>query len=114
MKKKASKKEVKKENKNIQEAIKEQIPEEVKVIFGKFYIFSLIYIIFFAGLFPFYFIYYISLVSQILCVVLLSAFYIYIILDVHKKRKTFMSTIYVILIALVFVAISFSIVKMFI
>ncbi len=108
------KKEIKKKKKNTQEIINEQIPDEIKVIFGKFYIFSLLYIIFFAGFFPFYFIYYVSLVSQILCVVLLTGFYVYIILDVHKKRKTFMSTIYMILIGLVFLSISFSIVKMFI
>lgn len=112
MKKKESKK--KEKPITLKEKINSQIPVEIKKLFGKFYIFSIFYIIFFAGVFPFVFMKHISLVSKILAILFLTVFYIYIIVDVHKKRKTFMSTIYIVLIVAVFLSISFSIVKIFI
>ena len=97
-----------------EEMIHKQIPDEVKVALGKFYIFSLIYIIFFGVIFPFYLIYNVSLVSQILVIILLMIFYVYMLVDVFKKKQKFTSTLFVFLIILVFFLISFSIVKMFI
>ena len=110
------KKENKKKEKPItlKEKINSQIPVEIKSTFGKFYIFSILYIIFFAIIFPFVFMNHISLVSKILSILFLSFFYVYIVIDVHKKRKTFMSTIYIVLIVAVILSISFSIVKLFI
>ena len=106
----------KKENKKVinDEVIKSQIPDEVKVALGKFYIFSMIYMIFFGVIFPFIIIENVSLVSQILAVVFLVAFYVYMLIDVIKKKKRFTLTLFVFLIVVVFILISFSIVKMFI
>ena len=112
MKKKETKE--KKNLKQIKEKMNSQVPDEIKLIFGKFYVFSLIYVLFFGIAFPFYVMEHISLVSRIMQIVLLSLFYIYIVIDVKKKRKTFMSTIYIVLIVLVALSISFSIVKMFV
>ena len=112
MKKKENKKA--KKEKEVKETMNSQVPDEIKTVFGKFYVFSLIYILFFGIAFPFYVMDHISLVSRILQIVLLSLFYIYIVIDIRKKRKTFMSTIYIVLIIMVVLSISFSIVKMFV
>lgn len=96
------------------EYMQKQIPDDVKVALGKFYIFSMVYIIFFGIVFPFVLIYNVSLVSQILSIIILTGFYIYILIDVKKKKKKFTSTLFVFLIVLVFILISFSIIKMII
>lgn len=95
-----------------EEVIKSQIPDEVKIALGKFYIFSMLYLIFFGVVFPFMLIDSISLVSQILAVIFLTGFYVYMLIDVKKKKMKFTSTLFVILTILVFILISFSIVKM--
>ncbi len=107
-----SKKKTKQKKVINQETIHSQIPDEVKVALGKFYIFSMIYIIFFGVIFPFVLVDNISLLSQILSFVLLLGFYIFILFDVFKKKLKFTSTLFVVLIVLVFVLMSFSIVKM--
>lgn len=111
--KKKNKKEINNEKKT-REIMREQIPEDIRILFGKFYLFSIAYVFFFAFAFPFFLMYYISWVSKILTIVFLSCFYIYILIDVHKKRKRFTSSIYIFLIVLVIVSISFSIIKLFI
>lgn len=63
------------------------IPNEIKIIFGKFYVFSIIYIIFFFVLFPFMIMKRISMISSFLIILFLILFYIYMIVDVYKKRK---------------------------
>ncbi len=107
MKKQNKKKEIVKE-----ETMQSQIPDEVKIALGKFYIFSIVYILYFGVIFPFYLIYNVSLVSQILVTIILIGFYIYMLVDVFKKKKKFTSTLFVFLIILVFIVISFSIIKM--
>ena len=107
-----SKKKTKQKKVINQETIHSQIPDEVKVALGKFYIFSMVYIIFFGFIFPFVLVDNISLLSQILSFVLLLGFYIFILIDVFKKKLKFTSTLFVVLIVLVFVLMSFSIVKM--
>ena len=97
-----------------EEIIQGQIPDDVKIALGKFYIFSMLYLIFFGVIFPFVLIDNISLVSQILSIILLAGFYIYMLIDVKKKKKKFTSSLFVILIVLVFVLMSFSIIKVFI
>ena len=113
MKKQVSKDKLK-NKKNISKEMYEAVPDDIKIAFGKFYLFSLIYIIFFLGLYPFVLIKYISDFSCGLIVGFLTVFYIYMILDTKKKVKKFISTYFYILIFLVLLSISFSIVKYFI
>lgn len=113
-KKKSNKKKIKKEKIINDETIHSQIPDEVKVALGKFYIFSMLYVIFFGGIFPYLLIGNISLVSQITSFVLLFLFYVYMLIDVFRKKQKFTSTLFVMLIVLVFILMSFSLVKMFI
>ena len=110
-------KQKKSKNKKIvinEEVVHNQIPDEVKIALGKFYIFSIVYIIFFGGVFPFYLMYNVSIISQILVIILLLGFYIYILFDAFKKKQKYTSTLFVFLIIIVLIVISFSIVKMII
>lgn len=106
MKKKKSKKE--------KEELKKNIPNDIKILFGKFYFFSILYIIFFLILFPFLFKPRISLISSILIMILLALFYVYIVFDVLKKEKGFKSYLLSVFILLVLFAYSFSLIKFFI
>ena len=90
------------------------IPDEIKVAFGKFYFFSLLYIIFFLGVYPFILMNHISDFSCGLIIGFLTVFYVYMILDTKKKVKKFVSTYYYVLIFIVLLSISFSVVKYFI
>ena len=92
---------------------KKEIPEEIKVLFGKFYVFSFVYILFFLVLLPFVLAKFCHKVSIALLMFWLAAFYAYMVIDVNKKRKTFTSTIFVFLIYLVAISFSFSIIKIF-
>lgn len=111
MKKQVSKKNTKT---NISKEMYKAVPDEIKIAFGKFYLFSLIYIVFFLGIYPFLLMKHISDFSSGLIIGFLTVFYFYIIRDTKKKVKTFISTYYYILMFIVFLSISFSIVKYFI
>ena len=108
------KKQVSKKKSSISKEMYKAVPDEVKVAFGKFYVFSLVYIVFFLGIYPFLLINFMSDFSLGLIVGLLTVFYVYIITDTKRKVKTFVSTYYYLLIFIVFLAISFSVVKYFI
>lgn len=107
MKKKERKKELKKLYKN-------EIPDNIKVIFGKFYFFSLLYLIFFLIIYPFVLIERFSLLNLLILLIFLSLFYIWIIIDVIKKKKGYNSNLFFLLIGLVILAISLSVVKLII
>lgn len=104
-----------KEEKNIKnkeiKKIKKEIPDEIKILYGKFYVFSFIYIFFFGVLYPFLFMERIKAWASILLFLLLGSFYIYMIVDVIKHKGRFNSTKFTLLILLVVMAFSFSIVK---
>lgn len=108
-----TKKKKEKKKITINKKIDTAIPNEIKILFGKFYVFSIIYIIFFSVLFPFVIMKRISMISSFLIILFLAVFYIYMIVDVYKKKKEYNSTVYMMLIVLVLVSISFSIVKFF-
>lgn len=95
------------------EEIKKEIPEEIKVLFGKFYVFSFIYILFFLLLLPLVLAKHLNKVFLVLLFFWLIAFYVYMVIDVNKKRKNFTSSIFVFLIFLVVSSVLFSIVKIF-
>jgi hypothetical protein len=91
---------------------KASLPDEIKVLFGKFYIFSFILIIFLGILFPFIIMERISSISRVMILVVLFLFYVYVVYDVTKKKKSFNSTIYILLITLVIASFVTSIIKM--
>lgn len=100
--------------KNISKEMNKAIPNDIKVLFGKFYLFSVIYLIFFLIIYPFILVKIVTRLSSIILFCLLTVFYVYMIVDVQRNKKTYNSIFYVILITLVFMAISFSIIKFFI
>ena len=89
------------------------VPDVVKVAFGKFYLFSLIYIVFFLIVYPFFLIDTINEFFSGLIFGFLTIFYIYMIRDTRKRVKNYSSTFYYLLLAIVFISISFSVVKFF-
>lgn len=104
----------KRSKKNISKEMYNAVPDEIKVAFGKFYLFSLVYIGFFLIIYPFLLIKWMSDFTCGLVLGFLTIFYIYIIRDTKRKVKTFSSTFYYLLILGVFLSISFSLVKYFI
>jgi len=104
----------KKISKETKEELKKNIPNEVKILFGKFYFFSVVYVIFFLILFPFLFRPRISLLSSILIMILLALFYVYIVIDVLRKERGFKSYLFSVFILLVVFAYSFSLIKFFV
>ncbi len=103
-------KELKEKNRN-NKNIKKEIPDNIKVLYGKFYVFSFIYIFFFLVVYPFILVNKIRYWASIMLFVLLGGFYIYMIWDVLKHKGRFNSTMFMVLILIVIMAISFSIVK---
>jgi CDP-diglyceride synthetase len=90
------------------------IPEEIKIAFGKFYIFSFIYLLFFLIIYPFFLINNVNNLFSFIILIFLILFYIYMIIDTRMRVKRFVSNLYYLLILFVFFSISFSVVKFFI
>lgn len=104
------KKDIKEKNIN-NKAVKREIPDNIKLLYGKFYVFSFIYIFIFLVIYPFILINRIKEWASIAIFIILGCFYIYMIWDVLKHKGQFNSTMFMILILLVIMALSFSIVK---
>ena len=104
----------KKEKKNIGREMYKAVPDDIKVIFGKFYTYSFIYLIFFSFIYPFVLLGRINDFVAGLVVGFLFVFYIYMIIDAKKKVKTFSSWLFSVLIILVFLSMIFSVIKFFI
>ena len=96
----------------LRKKINSEIPDNVMNVLGKFYLFSLAYLVFFYGVFPFYLIDLINIYNSIAIIIFLTVFYIYMVFDVRRKREHFVSMLYFFLIFLVFISISFSIIKL--
>ncbi len=94
-----------------QKKIKKEIPDEIKILYGRFYVYSLIYIIFFGLIYPFLLIKSLSVLSSIIIFMGLGIFYIYIIRDVLKKKGRFNSTLFALFVLMVVMSLSFSLVK---
>lgn len=101
----------KKKNKEFKKEMIASIPDDIKIIYGKFTIFSIIYLIFFFIIYPFLLVDRISKIGSIMILVLMSLFYVYMIIDVWKKKKTYIADGYVLMIPLVIAAISYSVIK---
>lgn len=88
-----------------------EVPEEIRILFGKFYFFSLLYIIFFGIIYPFFLLERISIVSSVMIFICLIMIYLYIINDVRSNKKNFYSNMYFYLMVIVFFVISFSLIR---
>lgn len=87
------------------------VPDDIKMLFGKFYVYSLLYLIFFGILYPFFLMYYLNKIFTIIIFILLIVLYIFIIVDIKKKIGKYKSNVFIIFIILVLFSISFSIVR---
>ena len=92
--------------------MKQSIPDDIKILFGKFYVYSLVYIVFFGILYPFILMYYLNKIFTIIMFIVLIFLYIYMIIDIKKKTGKYISTMYFFLILLVILSISLSIIKL--
>lgn len=90
----------------------DSIPDDVKMSFGKFYAYSLLYIIFFGILYPWILMYYLNKIFTIILFVVLVALYVYIIYDIKKRTDKYTSNLFYLLIVLVFISVSISIVRL--
>jgi len=100
----------KKDNKEYKKAL----PNEIKVLFGRFSLFSIIIILFVGILFPLLIMDNISLFSKIAILIVLLIYYVYMVIDVLRKKKNFNSPIFVLLIVLVGLSFISSVVKLII
>ena len=91
-------KRLKKQKNKINKKYLESIPREIRVIFGKFYVYSFVLFVF---LIVYSFIMkYISNISNVALLIILPILYVYMIIDVCKKSKQFRSAIFYIFIFL--------------
>ena len=93
-------------------SLQESIPEDIKMLFGKFYAYSLLYILFFAVLYPWFLMYYLNNIFSVVLIIGLCVLYLYIVYDIKKKTNKYISNVFFILILLVFISFSVSIVKL--
>lgn len=90
----------------------ESVPDDIKVLFGKFYTYSFVYIIFFGILYPLIFMYYLNKVFTIIMFIVLVLLYGYIVYDIKKKTGKYKSNIFIVFIILVLFSVSFSILRL--
>lgn len=91
---------MKKNSKKLIQEYKKSIPMEISTLFGKFYFFSFLLIIFLLIFYPLIVIKKCSFISSVLLLIFLGLFYIWMIIDVLKNRKNFNSSMFYILILL--------------
>lgn len=97
---------------NNRKEYKKMIPEEIKVLFGKFYVYSFIISLFFFTIYPFWLVKCLSKESLVGILVVAFLFYLYVLCDVKKKKKQFSSSIFMVLIFIVFSSFLFSLAKL--
>ena len=79
--------------KKVKNSIKSEIPKEIKIVFGKFYIFS-IFIFILLLMYPFFIMKYISIYSNVAIVIVLPVWYLLMIIDVVRKREVYRWTLF--------------------
>ncbi len=90
----------------------DSIPDDIKISFGKFYVYSMLYVLFFGLLYPYVIMFYLNKIFTVILFILLILLYGYIVYDTKKKTGKFISTMYFFLIMLVVLSISLSIIKL--
>ena len=99
-----------KKEKKIKKEYKSSIPVEIRVLFGKFYIFSILLSLFLGVGFQFM-VERISFISSLLLLIFCLLFYIYIFIDFLNRKKNFMSTMIVFCIIIYICCLGFAIYK---
>ena len=102
----------KNDKRRLKKLYKAEIPDYIKVLFGKFYVFSFFYLVFFFVIYPFLLLKRISLFNLVAIICFFGLFYIWIVIDVFRKKKEYNSSLFIILLVLVLAAISFSVIKL--
>lgn len=102
------KREKKKHNKK---KLKNEIPDEIKILFGKFYVYSLI-IILILVFFPFI-LNSTSIEFSIFIFLVLICFYLSILKNIFKKKEKFTSILFVFMMFLTFLLFSIVLLKIF-
>ena len=87
-----------------------EIPKHIKVLYGKFYVFTGILFIFLL-IYPFLILKHISLITNIGILLLMPAFYIIMVVEVLKKRETYRSFIFWIWVVLFVITYIISVIK---
>lgn len=106
--------EKKKKLKDKKVAINKSIPDNIKILFGKFYFYSFVYILFFFIAYPIFLMNKLTTMFSVMLIILLTLFFCYMVYDVYKKKGKYMSITFVMLILIVLLGISFSVIKLFI
>lgn len=90
---------------------KNAIPVEIRVLFGKFYIFSLILSVFLGVGYQFI-VERVTFISSLLLLIFCLLFFIYIFIDFLNRKKNFMSTMIVFCIVIYISSLGFAIYKL--
>lgn len=96
--------------KKVKNSIKSEIPKEIKIVFGKFYIFS-IFIFILLLMYPFFIMKYISIYSNVAIVIVLPVLYLLMIIDIVRKREVYRSSLFPLFIIFFLLTYVFTIVK---
>ena len=99
-----------KNNKDNKNNVLLDIPKHIKVLYGKFYVFTGIIFIFLL-MYPFFIMDSISMITNIGILLMMPLFYIIMIVEVIKKRETYRSFIFWIWIVLFFITYIVSLIK---
>lgn len=87
------------------------VPENIKMLFGKFYAYSFLYVLFFGILYPFFLMYYLNKIFTVVLFVILIILYGLVVYDILKKREKYKSNMFVLCILFVILNISFSLLR---
>ena len=90
--------------------IVEEIPKDKQLLFGKFYFYSA-FVLLFIILYPFCIMEYLSFVGNIITLIVIPILYVFMVIDVLKKRETYKSTIFLVCVVLILSTYLFSLIK---
>ena len=88
----------------------EEIPNDKKLLFGKFYFYSA-FVLLFIILYPFCIMEYLSFVGNIITLIVIPVLYVFMVIDVLRKRETYKSTIFLVCVVLILSTYLFSLIK---
>ena len=88
----------------------EEIPKDKQILFGKFYCYSA-FVLLFIILYPFYIMKYLSFIGNIITLILIPILYVFMVIEVLKKRETYKSALFLITVVLILSTYLFSLVK---
>ena len=90
--------------------VAEEVPKDKQLLFGKFYFYSA-FVLLFIILYPFCIMEYLSFVGNIITLIVIPILYVFMVIDVLKKRETYKSTIFLVCVVLILSTYLFSLIK---